>query len=710
MEASREIQTADPNQHPKTLENTMSLVFFAVVVAGILLLLILKSWLVYIPNNRIGVVEKLVSGKGSVRSGLIALEGEAGFQPNLLRGGWHPLTPFQYRVHKMPLVTIPQGEIGYIFARDGQPLPQTQTLAANLRANDFQDAVAFLRAGGQKGPQRMILREGTYAFNLALFVVLTRDHLYYLPLDRSEVEVFKKMSQLISERDGYRPVIIRGAEDRIAIVTVHDGPAVPSGEIIAPLVGNDPAQAQTYHNSFQDADKFLAAGGQRGRQLQVLVEGTYYINRLFATEELVPKTTVEVGTVGVVVSYTGDSGRDLSGKDYKHGELVTMGERGVWSDPLLPGKYAFNTYAGKVIIVPTTNFILKWSRSETGAHKFDENLSEVNLITKDAFEPSLPLSVVVHIDYRKAPLVVQRFGDVKRLVEQTLDPMVSAYFKNVAQTRTLIQLLQDRAEIQDQSSIEMRGRFDRYNLELQEVLIGTPTEGRGGSKLEEILTQLRSRQVAMEQVETYRRQQDAAVQERELREAEARARQQQAITESELSIAILANQGKADLARAQQQAAQIQALAGAEAEKVRLLGVGEASRVAALASAEAERAARVGIAQALAIEEQVRAYGGPRYQLTQQVMARFAEAVEKSGVDIVPKVVIGDRRDGSSDGTGSGAGLGGGTVLESLLALLLSERLGVDVAGTSSPPSPAAVAIREDLQRRLTGGDSDQAA
>ena len=73
--------------------------------------------------------------------------------------------------------------------------------------------------------------------------------------------------------------------------------------------------------------------------------------------------------------------------------------------PLLPGKYAFNTYAGKVIMVPTTNFILNWNRRETGAHRYDENLVEVSLITKDAFEPSLPLSVVVHIDYRKAPLV-----------------------------------------------------------------------------------------------------------------------------------------------------------------------------------------------------------------------------------------------------------------------------------------------------------------
>ena len=113
-------------------------------------------------------------------------------------------------------------------------------------------------------------------------------------------------------------------------------------------------------------DRFLSAGGLRGRQLQVLVEGTYYLNRLFATVQMIPKTIIEVGSVGVVVSYNGTIGEDLSGQDYRHGELVEKGNRGVWSEPLLPGKYAFNTYAGKVISVPTTNIILKWIRNEVG--------------------------------------------------------------------------------------------------------------------------------------------------------------------------------------------------------------------------------------------------------------------------------------------------------------------------------------------------------
>ncbi|HEX7554508.1 MAG TPA: flotillin family protein, partial [Geothrix sp.] len=345
----------------------------ALALFGLIFILVLLSrWIRYIPNNRVGIVEKLISGKGSVKKGLIALGGEAGFQPQLLRGGWHYLTPFQYRIHKMPLVTIPQGKIGYVFARDGKDLPPSQALASNARGADFQDLLGFIQGGGEKGPQRQILREGMYAINLAQFVVLTEDQVYYLPLDKSEVETFQKMSAIIAERAGWRPVIIRGVDDAVGVVTVHDGPSLASGEIIASTVGEDPHQAATYHNNFQDADKFLAAGGQRGRQYQVLVEGTYYINRLFATVELIPKTVVEVGTVGVVVSYTGALGTDVSGQEYRHGELVAPGNRGVWSDPLLPGKYAFNTYAGKVLMVPTTNFILKWNKSEVGSHKLDE--------------------------------------------------------------------------------------------------------------------------------------------------------------------------------------------------------------------------------------------------------------------------------------------------------------------------------------------------
>jgi uncharacterized membrane protein YqiK len=270
--------------------------------------------------------------------------------------------------------------------------------------------------------------------------------------------------------------------------------------------------------------------------------------------------------------------------------------------------------------------------------------------------------------------------------------MVSAYFKNIGQTKTLIQLIQDRSDIQEKSSVQMKEKFGQYNLELQEVLIGTPTSSGGDKNIEAILKQLRDRQIAAEQIDTYERQEKAAVKERELREAEARARQQQTITESELSITVQSNQGKAEYQRSVQQAEQIRALAQAEADKVRMVADGEASRVRALGVAEADKAARIGVAQALAIDEQVRAYGGPKFQLTQQVMSRFAEAIETARVDVVPRILIGG---GGAPGTPGGGGQG--SLLEALLALMLSDRLGDGVV-SERDRDPRAGELRDALR------------
>ena len=163
------------------------------LVLGAILIIVLAMTIIWltvrvIPNDQVGVVEKLWSAEGSVPEGrIIALNGEAGYQADLLRGGLHfGLWRWQYRIHKVPLVTVPQGKIGYVYARDGEPLPPSQTLAQVVECNNFQDArtVPERRVGppralcGQRGRQRAILREGVYAINLALFVVITEDTVY----------------------------------------------------------------------------------------------------------------------------------------------------------------------------------------------------------------------------------------------------------------------------------------------------------------------------------------------------------------------------------------------------------------------------------------------------------------------------------------------------------------------------------------------------
>jgi hypothetical protein len=171
----------------------------------------------YIPNNCVGIVEKLWSKSGSVPEGsIIALAGEAGYQADVLRGGFHfGLWRWQYRLHKTRLVTIGQGKIGYLYARDGEPLAPSQTLGRVVPCNNFQDARAFLGerpaadeaaeadCRGQRGRQRAILREGVYAINLALFVVVTEDGVYRLPgLGSNEVQNLAAWQKELREQDG----------------------------------------------------------------------------------------------------------------------------------------------------------------------------------------------------------------------------------------------------------------------------------------------------------------------------------------------------------------------------------------------------------------------------------------------------------------------------------------------------------------------------
>ena len=309
----------------------------------------------YIPNNKVGVVEKLWSGQGSVTEGrIVSLKGEAGIQVDVLRGGLHfGYWFFQYRVHLVPLVTVPQGKIAYVYARDGESLAPSQTLGRVVPAcNDFQDARAFLvgertseaePAIGQRGRQRQFLREGVYAINLGLFVVMAEDHVYRLEASgRQELETLVGWQAELKEVNGFSPVIVGGQiayqdplnpgtkamVDGIGIVTVQDGPSLGPGEIIAPAVGVDRTDKH-FHNNYQDPEAFLRAGGYRGRQYYPLTDGTYFINRWFASVEMMPKTVVPIGYVGVVVSYYGRAGQDVSGDKFRHGERVAEGERGV---------------------------------------------------------------------------------------------------------------------------------------------------------------------------------------------------------------------------------------------------------------------------------------------------------------------------------------------------------------------------------------------
>jgi len=686
---------------------TISILIFIAIGIVALGLLLYGIGFTSVGTDEVGIVEKWWSLKGSVPSdGLIALKGEAGYQPEVLRAGVHFKTPFKYKVKKIRLVTIPQGQIGYVFARSGESLFDGQTLGRVVSdSKSFQDVAAFLNNGGQKGPQRQILREGTYAFNLAQFIIITKDKVHSIFTSKDESAQIETMRSDLLKVSGFNPVIVASSKtieqdesgntliskDTIGIVTINEGPTPDNGAIIAPIVG-DGITSEFYHNNFQEPEKFLAANGRKGKQMQVLTDGIYFINRLFANVDIVPKSIIDIGYVGVVVSYFGDKGEDVSGSNYSHGELVAQGKKGIWKDSMMPGKYPFNTYAGKVVPVPTTNVILKWISGQSGDHKLDDNLKEISLITKDAFEPNLPLTVVFNIDYRKASSVIQRFGDIKMLIEQSLDPMIAGYFKNIGQTKTLIELVQDRSSIQDQASAEMKEKFKLYDLELQEVLIGTPAASAADKRIELILAQLRDRQVALEEIKTNEAKQKSAEKQRELNEAIAKSAAQTALTQSSIDIEVADNKGKSELRLAEQlalktqklaeadkykrtqeadasrytkeaeaaanakatelnagaNAKQVELQASAEAFKLEKVGIAQALNIKAVAEATAEQETKVGVAKGIAAKALVDAYGGPELQVQQSVMTAFAEALKISKSPLVPQTVIMGGTDGKT--------------------------------------------------------------
>ncbi len=652
-------------------------------LVGAAVLILIAWWLTVraIPNNKVGVVEKLWSVDGSVPEGhILALNGEAGYQADLLRGGLHfRYWRWQYRVHVVPLVTIPQGQIGYVYARDGEPLPPSQTLGRVSNCNYFQDARAFLHAGsGQRGRQRAILREGVYAINPALFVVMSEDRAFTLPSlkTQSEGQSVQQWHEQLRACDGFHPVVIGGSTDAedgqvhhdlIGVVTIHDGPSLPPGEIIAPAAGTEPEGAN-YHNNYQDPEAFLLSGGRRGRQYAALTDGTYFLNRWFASVELLPKTVVTIGNVGVVVSYVGRAGNDVSGATFRHGERVQEGERGVWERPLGPGKYPFNVYAGQVILVPTTNFVLHWITGKTEVHKFDEGLKSIDLVTKDAYEPLLPLSVVVHIDYQRAPSVIQRFGDVKKLITQTLDPMLSAYFRDIAHTKTMLELLHERDAIQNEARVELRDRFRDFDIECVDVLIGRPESPTGDTKIEALLEQLRLRQLSMEQVETYERQRVAADKLRTLNEAQAVAAIQVQLTNARVEVQINESRGEAELARARKQSEQMVVMAEAElararrtAEQTVLIAEADAKQKALAGKGEGQKALQIGLSEAAVLMRKVASYGDPRLYALSVIADRLANSAQP----LVPQRMFVNGNGGNDHGP-----------LQMLLNLLLAEKSG----------------------------------
>lgn len=536
---------------------------------------------VLIQERQVGVVVKRFGGAALEPGRLIALQGEAGYQadtlaPGLYFGYWR----WQYRVLKVPVTVVPQGEIALVIAADGASIPTGRILGRVTECDNFQDARKFLLNGGEKGRQLGLLTAGTYRINTALFTVITSANAGLQGMEPSQL------------------AIQRVEPDKVGIVTTLDGQPIESGEIAGPVVAG--------HANFQDAQAFLDGGGRRGLQEQILLSGSWNLNPWFAQVEQVAMVQIPIGSVGVVISFVGQAHVDVSGVEFKHGDLVNAGHKGVWVTPLYPGKHPLNTRVMKVELVPTTNIVLNWA-SRTEAHHYDEKLSSITVRSRDGFGFSLDVSQIIHVGALDAPKVISRVGSMQNLVDHVLQPIVGNYFRNSAQDYTVLDFLGARSQRQTEAAEHIRLALGAYDVQAIDTLIGDINPPK-----ELMLTQT-ERKIAEEQRKTYEVQEAAQKQRQQLVRQTSLADIQQQVVGAEQGVSIAELQANAHIK---------QATGEAEATRLRAHGDAEAIRATGLAKAEAYRSG-------------VEAIGAQGYTVLQ-----LMQIVGERGVRIVPDVAV----------------------------------------------------------------------
>lgn len=603
------------------------LILFAIVFYKFILRVFFG--MVIVPEDKIGLVTKkfvLFGADKSLPDGrIIATKGEAGYQAKTLAPGLYwGMWIWQYSIDMTGFTLIPEGKIGLVLSKDGKEIPTGRILARRVESDNFQDATAFLDNGGQKGRQTAFITTGSYRINTFLFEIVITD----------QIKIYENM---------------------IGIVTALDGEPIPQGQIAGKFVEG--------HNNFQDFDKFLEHGGNRGLQPQVMLAGSYYINTWGILIEQNPMTDVPIGYVGVVISYIGEDGQDVTGDTFKHGNIVSKGQRGVWMEPFGPGKYALNKYTTKLEPVPTTNLVLNWANARSESHDLDKNLSTITVRSKDGFPFNLDVAQIIHVPANEAPKVIARFGSMNNLVSQVLEPTIGNYFRNSAQDSDVISFLTTRKERQESAKNHIKLVLDEYNVNAVDTLIGdiVPPDS--------LMKTLTDRKLAEEEQKTYQTQKLAQEQRQGMEKETAIADMQKEIVRASQSVEIAQRtadatvkkaegdatslklnvnaEAEATKMRANAEAEATKARAGAQAEATKLNASAEAERISKTGLAEAEKIMAIGKSTAEAYQLQVSAMGGDnftRYKVT--------EEIGKGNIKVIPDVLISGN--GGSDGSISG--------------------------------------------------------
>jgi uncharacterized membrane protein YqiK len=589
--------------------------------------------------------------------------GVKGIQLRTLPPGLWPIHPYLFRVSINKVTVIPQGKVGMISAADGSPLDGGRLLGKAIAGHrNFQDAEEFISAGGQKGPQVEILTPGTYR-------ILTDS----VPIDNPQ----QRKPGLFSVRLFDATII---SENQVGLVEALDGAPLNQRDYVAASVQG--------HDNFQDGNGFIAKGGQRGPQKDILLPGTYYINPMLFKVILEKAGEVKPGEVAVIVSNVGNDPSDevrramaakvrerMAREEQDHGGnaghtaaesneelmagdpadqrldegaheayVVPEGYRGIQEMVVGPGRYYINTLAITPIVIPTTNQTVEWTSGESA-----NTFNPFEVISKDGFTMQLEVRVVFRVKPEDAPFMVAKIGSVDRLIQNVMHPLIDSIFRNQASESSAMAYLQNRHEEQERAEARVRAHLRKYHVDVVNVLICH-------IHLPEELMKTQTEKILAEQRQNmFDAQRDAEQKRIELERTKAHADNQRDLMAATVGVDI----------------------AGKRAEQRKAEADGEAHYILATGRAEAEKVRLMGEAQGVAYREQVAALGAQGVALVETL-----RVIGEKGVRITPDIL-------ASGGNGDGSG-GIGSLL---LLNLFRDRL---ISSSSSPPSndgaPVAIA------------------
>lgn len=599
----------------------------------------------------VGLVLKRISHKKLSQDNAIAFEGEAGYQADLLMPGLRWKSILFYEVRKFPWVQVPAGEVGVVISQVGAPLP-IGAKSANYKKEfgNFSDLRAFVKSGGQKGVQRPVFPPGTLApIHPVGFLVVTKAQVYGLPISpdlrarsggRLTPEAFGlRAQQLDLVRIEPKPCGADGAlMDMVGIVTTYEGDPLPSGDIASRLGGfadidkmekANATDGQTIevllgnkndlHNNYQDFQAFLDNGGRIGLQHDPLLYGAYALNPFLVSVELVWMLVVQQGQVAVIKAYVGLPTEDISGSDFKFGSLVRPGHRGIWQEALRTGKYPLNPRCYQAEIVPTSILTLNWANEVSQAHNLDAQLSQIIAKSNEGFVFHIDLQVQIHVPDTNAPRVISMVGTMLNLVNEVLQAAVGNHFRDKLQSMPAIRFIETRQQVQEEAFAHIKEQLDQYKVETRGVYI------QDVILPEDLVKVLTEREIANQEIETYRKQRSAQEERIAMENAKGTAEMQADLAKSKVGVDIKTNNANARTEEAR-----------GEAEFIRQTGTARGAEVEA-----------VGLARARGYEAQVRALGSNATALV-NIVTSLADGTSKFVPDIL--VASGANGGGALDG------------------------------------------------------------